>query len=239
MMKKCFAEFLGTFLLCYVGCGAAVLNSSTPLAGPLIFVFLIVGLGSGFGHISGAHLNPSVSLAFLLTKQMKLKEFCFYIFSQFFGALSGFSCLYVLLSSLHGTVTDLACNVYGELSPSKISVFNAFFFECFITCFFVYVILTNCKKDNAPFIIALTLGSIAFFAGSLTGGSMNPVRSLAPALIMRGAALQQAWLFVFAPLLGATLAAYLYKIFNCTCAKKDKDSKDEKDTELVELNNKD
>lgn len=237
LVKKCLAEILGTFLLCYVGCGAAVLNSGVPLSGPLIFVFLIVGLGTGFGHISGAHLNPSVSLAFLLTKQMKIKEFFAYIFAQFIGALSGFFCLYQLLLSLHGKVTDLACNGYGELSPSKISVFNAFFFEFFVTCFFVYVILTNCKKEYAPFIIAFTLGSIAFFGGSLTGGSMNPVRSLAPALIMGGPALKQAWLFVFAPLLGAAQSAWLYKMFNCEC-KKDKEKKEEKDQELVELNNK-
>ena len=237
LAKKCLAEFLGTFILCYVGCGAAVLNASTPLAGPLIFVFLIVGLGTGFGHISGAHLNPSVSLAFLLIKQMQIKEFCFYICSQFFGALSGFFCLYQLLLSLYGNVTNLACNGYGELSPPKISAFNAFIFENFITCFFVYVILTNYKKEYAPFIISFSIGAISFFAGNLTGGSMNPVRSVAPALIMGGPALQQAWLFVVAPLLGGAQSAFLYKFFNCEC-KTEKVKKEEKDQELVELNTK-
>ena len=235
-MKKFCAEFLGTFLLCYVGCGAAILNASEPITGPLIFAFLIVGLAFGFGHISGAHLNPSVSLAFLLIKQLTIKEFCIYIISQFLGALSGFFCLYQLLSSLFGTVTNLACNGYGELSPNKISVFNAFFFEYFITSFFVYVILTNSKKENCPFIVGLTLGSIAFFSGSLTGGSMNPVRSLAPAIIMGGEALRQAWLFIFAPLLGGATASFLFKFFNCNCKKVEKGDKDEKDTELVELN---
>ena len=221
--KKCFAEFLGTFILCYVGCGAAVLNDS-PVAGPLIFVFLIVGLASGFGGISGAHFNPSVSLAFLLTGQMSIKDFCLYIPSQLVGATCGFFCLYQLLLSFKGEVTNLACNGYGELSPSKINAFNAFFFEFFVTCFFVYVILTNCTKKEAPFIISFTLGSIAFFGGSLTGGSMNPARSLAPALIMGGVALKQAWLFIFAPLIGAALSAGLFKFFY---GKKEDDKRDD------------
>ena len=237
LFKKCLAEFLGSFLLCYVGCGAAVLNGSIPVAGPLIFVFLIVGLASGFGHISGAQLNPAVSLAFLLIKQLKLKEFCAFVAAQFLGALCGFCCLYQLLSSLYGEVKDLACNGYGELSPSNISAFNAFLFECIITCFFVYVILTNCTKAHAPFIIAFTIGAIAFFGRTLTGASMNPTRSLAPALIMGGTALKQVWVFIFAPLLGAAQSVFLYKTFNCECKKEEK--KDEKDTELVEFNNKD
>ena len=233
MLKKCLAEFLGTFLLCYVGCGAAVLNNN-PIAGPLIFVCLIAGLGNGFGPISGAHLNPSVSIAFLLTNQMKIKDFVLYVVSQLAGALCGFFCLYQLLLALKGEVTDLACNGYGELSPLKISAFNAFIFEITITCFFVYIILTNCTKNNAPFIISFTLGSIAFFSGGLTGGSMNPARSLAPALIMGGTALKQAWLFIIAPLIGGSLSACLYKFFYC---KKDEKKKENKE-ELVELEDK-
>ena len=230
-VKKCVGEFLGTFILCFVGCGAAILNNN-PIAGPLIFVFLIIGLASGFGPVSGAHLNPSVSLAFLLMGQMKVKEFCYYIISQVVGATCGFFFLYQLLFSFKGEVTDLACNGYGELSPTKISVFNAFFFECFITCFFVYVILTNCTKNEAPFIIGCTLGSIAFFGGSLTGGSMNPARSLGPALIMGGTALKQVWLFICAPLLGACGSVVLFKFFNC---KKDEKKKENKEEELVDL----
>lgn len=233
IVKKCLAEFIGTFLLCYVGCGAAVLNNN-PIAGPLIFVFLIIGLASGFGPISGAHLNPSVSLAFLLTCQMKLKDFAVYVASQFTGALCGFFCLYQLLLNAKGEVTDLACNGYGELSPSKISAFNAFLFEVEITCFFIYVILTNCTKKEAPFIIGCTLGSIAFFSGSFTGGSMNPARSLAPAIIMGGTALKQVWVFIFAPLIGAAFSTWFFKYFNGKCDEKKKDNKEE----LVELEDK-
>ena len=186
-IKKCLAEYMGTFLLCFVGCGAAIQNNN-PIASPLIFVFLIIGLASVFGPISGAHLNPSVSLAFLLTGQMKLKDFRFYIVSQFYVAICVFFFLYRFLLSIKGEVTDLACNGYVELSPTKISAANAFCFKVFITCFFVYVILTNLPKNEASFIIACTLGSIAFFS-SFTGGSMNPARSFAPALIMGGTAL--------------------------------------------------
>ena len=233
-IKKCIAEFMGTFTLCFVGCGAAVLNNN-PVAGPLIFVFLIIGLASGFGPVSGAHLNPSVSLAFLLTNQMKVKDFVFYIISQVLGGFFGFLVLYYLLLSLKGEVTDLACNGYGELSPSKISAVNAFFFEVFITCFFVYVILTNCTKQEAPFIIGCTLGTIGFFGGSLTGGSMNPARSLGPALIMGGTALKQVWLFIVAPLLGAVGSAGLYKFFTCKKDAKDDQKKENKEEELVDM----
>ena len=233
VFKKCVGEFCGTFLLCFVGCGAAILNNN-PLAGPIIFVFLIIGLASGFGPVSGAHLNPSVSLAFLLIGQMKVLEFCSYIISQMFGATCGFYFLYQLLLSIKGEVTDLACNGYGELSPTKISVSNAFFFECFITCFFIYTILSNCKKQEAPFIIGSTLGSIAFFGGNLTGSSMNPVRSFAPALIMGGTALKQSWLFIVAPLFGSIVSVVLFKILN---SKEEKKKKDNKEEELVNIEN--
>ena len=143
-------------------------------------------------------------------------------------------CLYQLLLSLHGEVKDLACNGYGELSPLKISGITAFIIEITITSFFIYVILMNCHKKEAPFIIAGTLGSIAFFAGSLTGGSMNPVRSLAPALIMRGKALEQVWVFIFAPLIGATCAVFSFKFFNC----KKEERIIEKKEGLVELQDK-
>ena len=170
-----------------------------------------------------------------MTNQIKANDFVFYIISQVLGEFFGFLVLYYLLLSLKGEVTDLACNGYGELSPSKISVVNAFFFEVFITCFFVYVILTNCTKPQAPFIIGCTLGAIGFFGGSLTGGSMNPARSLGPALIMGGTALKQVWLFIVAPLLGAVGSVSLYKLFTCKKDKKDDKKKENKEEELVDM----
>ena len=238
LLKKCLAEYLGTFLLCYIGCGATILTDN-PLAGPLIFTFLIIGLVSGFGHISGAHFNTSVSLAFLLRKQLTIIEFFLYIISQFLGAFCGFFSLYKLLSSLGpNEIKDLACNGYEKNSPKHISKFNAFFFEFFVTCFFIYVILTNCKKKFSQFIIGCTLGSIAFFGGKLTGTSMNPARSLAPALIMGGVYLKQVWVFIVAPLLGAIMSVVLYYVLNCECKQEKNENKNEKEEELVDLNDK-
>jgi aquaporin Z len=235
MKKKLLAEFLGSFILCYLGFGASVLNSDIPGVGSLIFAFLIVGLGSGFGHISGAHINPSVSFALLCTKQMTIKDFCAFVVAQILGALCGFFFLYRLLKSLYGKVTNLACNGYGELSPLKISALDQFFFESFITCFYVYVNLTNRKKKYGSFISSFTIGCIISTGRKLTGGSMNPARSLAPAIIMGGLALKQVWLFILAPLAGAANAAFLFKLLNCECKKVEKNEKDE---ELVEVNSK-
>ena len=233
VFKKCVAEFIGTFLLCYVGIGA-VLQNNNPVSSPIIFVCLIVGLASGFGPISGCHLNPSVSLAFFLNGQMKLKDLICYFISQFTGAYCGFLFLYQFLKSLKNKVKDLACNVYGELSPTNIHVLSAFLFEAFITCFFVYVILVNCHKKEAPFIIAFTIGAISYLGGNLTGGSMNPARSLAPALIMGGAALKQVWLFMIAPLVGSCGSVLLYRYF---FSKSEQKIKEKDEEELMEINN--
>ena len=213
--KKFTAEFLGTFLLCYIGCGAAVLNSSTPAIGPIIFVFLIGGLGSAFGPISGAHLNPSVSLIMLMTGKMTIFEFVYYNIAQFTGAFSGFGCLYQLLSNINnGKVTNLACNGYGELSPLHINASIACLVETTITCFFTFVILVASNNPavgaKGPFIVGFTLGCVAYFSGNLTGGSMNPARSLAPAVIMGGTALKQVWVFMIFPMVGAFTSANLY-----------------------------
>ena len=213
--KKFVGEFMGTFLLCYLGCGGCILTSSTPQMGPILFVFLIIGLASSIGPVSGAHLNPSVSLVMLLTNKMTIIEFFYYLTAQFTGAFSGFIFLYYLLLSIkNGKVTDLACNGYGKLSPNHISASVACCVECIITCFFTFVILVATNNPavgaKAPFIIGGTLGAIAFFSGGLTGGSMNPARSLAPALIMGGEALRQVWVFMIFPMVGAFLAAMLY-----------------------------
>ena len=183
--------------------------------GPILFVFLIIGLASGFGPISGAHFNPAVSLIMLLTGKMTIVEFVYYLCAQFTGAFCGFYFLYLLLLSItNGKVTNLACNGYGNLSQYKISASIACLVECIITCFFTFVILVVSNNPavgaKAPFIVASTLGTIAFFSGGLTGGSMNPARSLAPALIMGGEPLRQVWVFMIFPMVGAFIAAYLY-----------------------------
>ena len=235
--KKFIGEFLGTFLLCYIGCGGCVLTSSTPQMGPILFVFLIIGLASAFGPISGAHFNPSVSLIMLLTNKMTIVEFVYYLCAQFTGAFSGFYFLYLLLlSTTNGKVTNLACNGYGNLSQYHISASVACLVECIITCFFTFVILVASNNPavgaKAPFIIGGTLGAIAFFSGGLTGGSMNPARSLAPAIIMGGEPLRQVWVFMIFPMVGAFIAAYLYMFLLGG------EKKDEKKENYIEMKDK-
>ena len=234
--RKFTAEFLGTFLLCYIGVGAVLFNSSTPAIGPVIFVFLIGGLGSSFGPISGGHLNPAVSLINLLTGKMTIVEFIYYNIAQYSGALAGFGCLYKLLHSIHGKVTDLACNGYGELSPLKINASTACLVETIITCYFTFVILVISNNPavgaKGPFIVGFTLGSLAYFAGGLTGGSLNPARSLAPALIMGGTGLKQVWVFLIFPMVGAFIAANLYMFL--VPGKK----KEEKKNDYIEMKDK-
>ena len=235
--RKFIGEFIGTFLLCYIGCGGCVLTSSTPQMGPILFVFLIIGLASAFGPISGAHLNPSVSLVMLLTNKMTIVEFVYYLCAQFTGAFSGFYFLYLLLlSTTNGKVTNLACNGYGNLSQYHISASVACLVECIITCFFTFVILVASNNPavgaKAPFIIGGTLGAIAFFSGGLTGGSMNPARSLAPAIIMGGEPLRQVWVFMIFPMVGAFIAAYLYMFLLGG------EKKDEKKENYIEMKDK-
>ena len=235
--KKFIGEFLGTFILCYIGCGGCVLTSQTPQMGPILFVFLIIGLASGFGPISGAHFNPAVSLIMLLTGKITIVEFVYYLCAQFTGAFSGFYLLYLLLLSItNGKVTNLACNGYGNLSQYKISASIACFVECFITCFFTFVILVVSNNPavgaKAPFIVGSTLGTIAFFSEGLTGGSMNPARSLAPALIMGGEPLRQVWVFMIFPMVGAFIAAYLYMFLL------GEEKQDEKKENYIEMKNK-
>lgn len=219
-MKKYIAEFIGTLTLVLFGTGIAVVTGGNIIATSLAFGLAIVASAYVIGDISGCHVNPAVSFAMLLSNKMTRKDFIGYVISQMLGALAGTGILYVILAATALGTTNLGANGYGNLSAADITMFGAFVVEVVLTFIFIYTILgvtSDEKKSNiAGIIIGLTLTFVHLFGITLTGTSVNPARSLAPALIQGGDALSQVWLFVVAPLLGAALAAFVFKFLNET-----------------------
>ncbi len=212
-MKKFFAELLGTFVLVFLGTGAAVLGSGADdvigfAAIGLAFGLTIVAAAYSIGVISGAHLNPAVSIAMFVNKRMDAKDLLTYICGQLLGAFLAT----VTLLSITGNSAALGQNVVAD----GYSLLAGFVVETILTFVFVLVILTvtSSKKGNASLaglVIGLTLTLIHFVGIPVTGMSANPARSLAPAIFTGGAALSQIWIFIFAPILGAILAALVAK----------------------------
>ena len=165
------------------------------------------------GSISGCHVNPAVSLAMLVSGKMNWKDFIGYVIAQILGAFAGAGILYFVLSSTENTVSALGTNGFGTLS-----VWGALVVEIVLTFVFVYTILgvtSDDKKSNiAGLVIGFTLTFVHLLGIGLTGTSVNPARSLAPAVIMGGEALSQVWLFIVAPCVGAILSALVFKYLN-------------------------
>jgi aquaporin Z len=186
----------------------------------LAFGFAIIASAYAIGNISGCHVNPAVSLAMLLEKKISLKDFVGYVIAQILGALAGSGILYAILSSTVIGTDSLGANGYGILSATDISLLGAIVTEIILTFIFIYTILgvtSDDKKSNvAGIVIGLTLTFVHLLGIALTGTSVNPARSLAPALIMGGEELSQVWVFIVAPLVGAILATYTFKFLNKT-----------------------
>lgn len=215
--KKYIAEFIGTFCLTFFACGIAVLvGCNTPagiIAVAVAFGLVIIANAYAIGNISGCHINPAVSIAMLLTGRMKSDECLGYVVSQFLGAIVGS----VLLGIILGSYISLGANSYGGMlaNGTVVSIGIAMLTEIILTFIFVSVVLfTTAKKENnavAGIVIGLTLTLVHLLGIGITGTSVNPARSLAPALLQGGLALEQVWLFILAPFIGAVLAAYFYK----------------------------
>lgn len=210
-MKKYISEFVGTFVLVLIGCGTAVLTGGNLFVTPLAFGLVIVAMAYSIGNVSGCHINPAVSLAMLITKKMDIKDFVGYVIAQLLGALAGAALLGYLLNSFE----NLGANGYGGAGQYATNPINALIIETILTFIFVSVILAvTSKKENssvAGIVIGLTLTLIHIIGIPFTGTSVNPARSLMPALLQKTSALPQVWVFVLAPLLGATLAAIFYE----------------------------
>ena len=223
-MKKYIAEFIGTFVLTAFGCGAAVgantlLGNSgqmTPLAySTLLIAFAfglsIVAMAYSIGNVSGCHINPAVSIGMLAAGRMTVKDFAGYVVAQCAGAIVAAT----FLSVIFGQKKSLGQNGYGDASALGISAGTAFLVEVVLTFVFVLVILGVTSKPAfssvAGLVIGLTLTLIHILGIPFTGTSVNPARSIGPALLVGGEALKQLPVFIFAPLVGGVLAALVYR----------------------------
>jgi len=217
-MKKYIAEFLGTLVLVLFGTGIAVVSGGDLVATSLAFGLAIVAEAYVIGNISGCHVNPAVSLAMFISKKLSGKDFICYVVSQVLGALAGSAILFLILSNTNLGTTALGANFYGELSATNITLLGAITTEIVLTFVFIYTILgvtSDEKKSSiAGIVIGLTLTFVHLIGIPLTGTSVNPARSLAPAIFLGGEAIKQVWVFILAPLVGGALAAFVYEYLN-------------------------
>jgi aquaporin Z len=221
-MKKYIAELFGTFVLTLFGCGSAALSGGIDgklgiLGIAFAFGLSIVSMAYVIGDVSGCHINPAVSLGVFLNGGMSFKDFVGYVIAQFIGGIAGAGVLFGIEKScgLDKAATGLGQNGFGDASYLHISMGGAFLVEVILTMVFVFTILgVTAKVKNqaiAGLVIGLTLTFVHILGIPLTGTSVNPARSFGPAIFMGGTALSQVWLFIVAPLVGAAIAAYLYK----------------------------
>ncbi len=217
-MKKYIAEILGTFTLVFCGCGAIVSNefsngTVTHSGIALTFGLVVMSLIYAFGEISGAHFNPAVTIAFTYAKKFPSKEMPIYIICQCIGAVLAAAILMLLFPE----------NELLGVTLPKIDIWRAFLFELLLTFFLMLVIINVSTGAKEIGIMAgIAIGGVVWFeaqfAGPITGASMNPARSLGPALI--SGHLEHLWIYIIAPVLGAILAVMscrLVKTDNC-CA---------------------
>ena len=227
LFKKACAEFIGTFVLVFVACGVAAATGGNLVATSLAFGLVIVAMAYSIGRVSGCHINPAVSLGCLLTKRMTLKEFLVYVLSQVLGGLVGGIALFGIFKMADVALVGNACNYatgYALNGLTAGGIISAILAEIILTCIFVYTILnvTDEKAGHgkiAGIVIGLTLTLVHLIGINITGTSVNPARSIATAfadLIFNGeaAALGQVWMFIVAPLIGALVAAIVYKVLN-------------------------
>ena len=224
-MKKYIAEFIGTAVLVILGCGTAMLVGCDAAAGggyiltALAFGLVIVGMAYCVGNISGCHINPAVSLGVLLSGGMDVKDFIGYVISQCLGAFAGALVLMAIFTS--GGVTDMTGEFgYNGLAGVNGSAVAGLLVEAVLTFIFVMTILgvTDKKANHGSFagvVIGFTLTLVHILGIGLTGTSVNPARSLGPAIVAafngNAAPLGCVWVFIVGPLVGAALAAVVYK----------------------------
>jgi aquaporin Z len=223
-MKKYIAEMLGTFVLVFIGCGTVVFASRYvgSIGVALAFGLALTTAAYTFGPISGAHVNPAVTLGFLSSGRMKLNQAMGYIVFQFIGALLATAVVYMIAKGRATGYTlemGLGQNGWGNEYAGQYSTGSAFWFEFIATFIFVKVVLktTACDLKITGVVIGLTLAAIHILGMPITGVSVNPARSFGPAIMTGGTALHQLWLFLLAPSLAGLLAGICDLCCNCSC----------------------
>lgn len=214
-LRKYLAEFIGTFVLVLVACGTAIAtkcsveNTAGYLATAAAFGLVIVAMAYSIGNISGCHINPAVSIAMLVSKKMNVKDFVGYVVAQVLGALAG--------AAMLGVIFGFDCG-FGANSVASDKIGAGFLTEVVLTCIFVLAILGVTSRESYSKVAGLVIGGsltlVHLLGIAITGTSVNPARSLGPAIFAGGDALSQIWIFILAPLVGGILAAVLWKLLD-------------------------
>jgi aquaporin Z len=222
-MKKYVAEFIGTAWLVFGGCGSALLAAGFPDTGigfvgvSLAFGLTVLTIAYSFGHISGAHLNPAVTIGLYMGGRMESKDVVPYIIAQVLGGILAAGALYVIVTGNGSTIGTFAANGYGEHSPGKYSLIAAVVTEFIMTFMFLMIILgatdERAPKGFAGIAIGLALTLIHLVSIPVTNTSVNPARSISQALFVGDWALAQLWLFIVIPIAAAACAGMVYRYF--------------------------
>jgi aquaporin Z len=215
------AEFLGTFVLVLGGCGAAVIagNEIGYLGISLAFGLTVLAMAFAVGHISGGHFNPAVTLGLAAAKRFAWKDATGYVITQIVAAIAASAVLFVIASGKSGfSASDgFASNGYGDRSPDGYALLACFVAELVLTAIFLYVIVGTTDPRGvpagfAPIAIGLALTLIHLVSIPVTNTSVNPARSIGPALFAGWDAIAQLWLFIVAPVAGGLLAGFTYRM---------------------------
>lgn len=221
-MKKYIAELVGTFVLVFGGCGSAVLAGEKIgfLGVSLAFGLTLLVMAYAIGHISGCHINPAVTVGLLVSKKMDSRDVVGYIVAQVIGGILAAALLLAIAKGMAGGydpgLTGFAANGYGDHSPGRYNLISALLAEVILTFLLMFTVLgaTDIKAPVgfAGIPIGLVLALIHLVGIPVTNTSVNPARSIGPAVFVGGWALNQLWLFIIAPIIGAIIAAVIYRV---------------------------
>jgi aquaporin Z len=226
LLKKAVSEFVGTMVLVVIGCGVAIVTNGSLVETSLAFGLSLTAMAYSIGNVSGCHITPAVSFGFLLSKRMSAKDFFVYVLAQTVGAIVGAAILLAVFHNLSNnalgsnTVNPMVLGSTSTGEPTIGALFLGLAVETILTFVFVLLVLSvTSKKENASIagvVIGLALTSVHLLGISLTGTSVNPARSIGPALLALAhgvtAPIQEIWIFIVGPLFGAALAALCFRL---------------------------